>query len=74
MKTDAVVKQEGLRALIDTLGYVDAERFVVLMNKESFDYTEWRRTHLEQSMSIRELSAAAEEYAAKLRSEHRGGQ
>ena len=66
MRTDTVVKHEGLRALIDSLGYVDAERFIVLMNKEPFDYTEWRRTHLDQSMSIRELSAAVEEYAAKL--------
>ncbi len=67
MKADAVVKQEGLRALIDTLGCVDAERFIMLINKEPFNYTEWRRNHLEQSMSVRELSAEAEAYSAKLR-------
>ena len=66
MKADAVVKQEGLRVLIDTLGYVDAERFIMLMNKEPFNYTEWRRNHLEQNMSVRELSAEAEAYSAKL--------
>ncbi|MBR5705485.1 MAG: hypothetical protein IKX21_05910 [Deltaproteobacteria bacterium] len=67
MKADAVVKQEGLRVLINTLGYVDAERFIVLINKEPFNYTEWRRNHLDQNMSVRELSAAAEAYSAKLR-------
>ena len=67
MRTDAVVRQEGFRALIDRLGHVDAERFIVLVNREPFDYTEWRREHLDQSMSIRELSAAAEAYAAELR-------
>ena len=68
MRTDAVVRQEGFRALIDRLGHVDAERFIVLVNREPFDYTEWRRDHLDdQGMSIRELSAAAEAYAAELR-------
>lgn len=67
MKADAVVKQEGLRVLINTLGYVDAERFIMLINKEPFNYTEWRRNHLDQNMSVRELSAAAEAYSAKLR-------
>ena len=67
MKADAVVKQEGLRVLINTLGYVDAERFIMLINKEPFNYTEWRKNHLDQNMSVRELSAAAEAYSAKLR-------
>lgn len=39
MKTDAVIKQEGISALISKLGYVDAERFIVLINREPFDYT-----------------------------------
>ncbi len=39
MKTNTVIKQEGISALISKLGYVDAERFIVLMNSEPFDYT-----------------------------------
>lgn len=39
MRTDTIVKQEGMDALISHLGYVDAERFIMLMNKEPFDYT-----------------------------------
>ena len=34
MKTDAVIKHEGISALISKLGYVDAERFIVLINRE----------------------------------------
>lgn len=56
METDTAVKQAGVRGLEKQPDSV----------KEPFDYIEWRRTHLDQNMSIRELSAAAEEYAAKL--------
>ena len=37
---------------------VDAERFVALMNRESFDYTEWRRNRFE-GVDVRELSRMA---------------
>lgn len=46
-KTDTIIKTEGMEALISRLGYVDAERFIALLSKEPFDYTEWRRTGLE---------------------------
>lgn len=42
MKTDAIVKSEGMDALFDKLGMVDAERFISLLLKENFDYTEWQ--------------------------------
>lgn len=38
--TDTEVKQKGLGALIDALGEVDAERFIMLLNREPFDYTQ----------------------------------
>ena len=40
---DAVLKRKGLDALSDTLGLVDAERFIALILREPFDYTEWQR-------------------------------
>ena len=46
MKTDTIIKQEGINALISKLGYVDAERFIVLITKEPFDYTKWREQSL----------------------------
>lgn len=65
MRTDTVVKQEGMAALISSLGYVDAERFIVLLTKEPFDYTKWRETSLEDGLSVRQLSQRAQEYARK---------
>lgn len=63
MKTDTVIKQEGMNALISKLGYVDAEKFIVLITKEPFDYTKWREEHLDQSMDVRSLSKKAMEYS-----------
>lgn len=42
MKTDSDIRFEGMRALIQNLGTVEAERFIALLNREHFDYTEWR--------------------------------
>ncbi len=66
MKTDTVVKQEGMDALISKLGYVDAERFIVLITREPFNYTKWREQHLDEGLSVRQLSKKAMEYAKDL--------
>ena len=44
MKTDTDKRFEGIRALMQTLGTVWAERFIALINRERFDYTEWRKS------------------------------
>ena len=56
--TDTEIKVRGLEMLIANLGLVDAERFVVLMNREGFDYTEWRRS-LWKGETIEEVSSRA---------------
>lgn len=66
MKTDAIVKREGIKALISQLGYVDAERFIVLMSKEPFDYTKWREQYLDEGLSIQQLSQNAMAYSQKI--------
>lgn len=66
MKTDTIVKQEGMDALISKLGYVDAERFIVLLSHEPFDYTKWRDQHLDEGLSVRELSQKAMAYSKNL--------
>lgn len=62
MKTDTMIKQEGIAALISELGYVDAERFIVLINKEPFDYTKWREEFLDEGLNVRQLSKKAMMY------------
>lgn len=65
MRTDSVVKAEGMKTLLDNLGQVDAERFVSLIIREPFDYTEWRNVLQNENISVRELSRRAmEEYQA----------
>jgi hypothetical protein len=43
MKTDTVLRTEGMRLLIKNLGLLEAEKFILLIRAESFDYTKWQR-------------------------------
>ena len=43
MNNDTVLKNEGMKILAERLGLVKAERFITLMIREPFDYTEWQR-------------------------------
>jgi hypothetical protein len=43
MLSNTVLKDEGMRILAEQLGIVEAERFIVLMRREPFDYTQWRQ-------------------------------
>lgn len=52
----------GMRCLIDNLGIIEAEQFIANVNRERFDYTEWRRDHF-GAMSAEEFHAAAVQYA-----------
>ena len=40
---DTVLKKEGMRKLNEWFGLVDTERFITLINREPFDYTEWQQ-------------------------------
>ena len=65
MKTEAEIRQAGLRALIQALGAVDAERFVAALTRDRFDYTEWRKTGL-PDLDLETLSAQAARYSSTL--------
>ena len=58
MSTDTELRIDGLRALVNALGPVEAERFIALMLREPFDYTNWQR-HLWADKSVDDLSKAA---------------
>jgi hypothetical protein len=47
-----------MRLLIKHLGNVEAERFITLMNREPFDYTQWQQDMF-AGMLVRELSKDA---------------
>ena len=58
MKTDTEVRVQGIRALVDALGTVEAERFITLVLREPLDYTKWQKD-LWPDQSVEEISRAA---------------
>lgn len=47
-----------MHSLVDSLGVVDAERFITRLIREPFDYTKWQR-NLFSNMTIDEISTEA---------------
>jgi hypothetical protein len=66
MKTEAEIQVAGMQALIGALGLVEAERFLMAVSRERFDYTEWRRHGL-PDMTLDELGKLANLEAEKTR-------
>ena len=62
MRTDNVVRVEAMQALINALGALDTERFICMMKRDTFDYTEWQR-NLWNGMSIEEIHEQATDYS-----------
>lgn len=60
MRTDTEIRVQGLRALIDALGIVEAEKFISLILREPFDYTKWQQ-NLWPDRNVAEISGAAME-------------
>jgi hypothetical protein len=58
MYAEMALRSEGMKVLINKLGRVEAERFISLIIREPFDYTEWQRD-LFNDMSVKELSSLA---------------
>jgi len=63
MRTDTIIRQEGMRVLFEKLNPVEAERFIYLLLCEPFDYTEWQRD-LFNGISLEELGKKAMENRA----------
>jgi hypothetical protein len=53
---------QTLKILIEKLGNVDAEKFVSLIIREPFNYTNWRKNNLFEGMSVDEISKSAMDY------------
>lgn len=58
MFTDTEIKTAGFRALIAALGDVQAEKFISLIQREPFDYTQWQQA-LWVDKSVEAISQAA---------------
>ncbi|NCD41954.1 MAG: hypothetical protein EOL88_07665 [Bacteroidia bacterium] len=58
MITDTELRLQGVNLLSDKLGLVEAERFLALIQREPFDYTQWQK-NLYDGLSVQELSRRA---------------
>ena len=58
MMTDTELKVKGVQVLAQYLGDVEMERFVALIQREPFDYTQWRQD-IDADKSIEEISQNA---------------
>lgn len=58
MITDTEIKIKGIRVLMESLGEVEAERFISLIMREPFDYTKWQRS-LWTDKTVAEISSSA---------------
>jgi hypothetical protein len=64
MKADTLIRHEGMNTLIKNLGLIEAERFIMLIQKEAFDYTKWQE-NLFEDMTIEEIYNNAAELRNK---------
>ncbi len=58
MMTNTEIKVKGLQVLTESLGLVEAERFIALIQQEPFDYTKWR-DGLFENLTVEEISQKA---------------
>jgi hypothetical protein len=58
MITDTEIKIKGIQVLMESLGEVEAERFISLIMREPFDYTKWQRS-LWAEKTVEEISSSA---------------
>ena len=58
MITDTEIRIKGLKILAKYLGDVEAERFIALIQREPFDYTNWREG-LDENLTIEDISKKA---------------
>jgi len=61
VNADAEIKVLGFGILTERLGLVEAERFITLVQRERFDYTQWRQS-LFAALSGEEISRQAMEF------------
>ncbi len=66
MRTDSEIKMSGFEVLNHNLGMVETERFIVLIQRERFDYTK-RREDLFDGLSGNEISKKAMEFQDTLK-------
>jgi hypothetical protein len=61
MIADTEIKIKGIRVLFESLGEVEAERFIALIMEEPFDYTKWQQSLL-LDKTVSKISGVARQH------------
>lgn len=64
MITDTEIRVKGIQILAQYLGDIEMERFIALIQREPFDYTQWRQD-IDADESIEDISRKAMERRSK---------
>ena len=56
--TDTEIRMKGMQVLVKAMGKIHAEKFITLILREPFNYTEWQRD-LWNDKSVEEISRMA---------------
>ena len=62
--TDSELKSKCFTILAEQVGNVEMERFVMLINRDTFDYTEWRKDNLFPDETVDSLYDKIKAYSA----------
>ena len=68
MRTDSIIMYEGMQALREKLDIVEAEKFISLILRENFDYTEWQQD-LWKDKTVDDIFYAAKTYDENINQE-----
>ena len=60
--TDSELKTKCFTILAEYVGNDEMERFIMLLNRDTFDYTEWRKLNLFQGETVDSLCDQIEQF------------
>ncbi len=66
MRTDTEIIYDAYNLLTSAMDILEIERFIMLVKRDNFDYSEWRKD-LWENLSIEELTEKAMDFSRKKR-------
>jgi len=64
MRTDTEIVYDAYNLLTSAMDILEIERFIMLVKRDSFDYSEWRKD-LWEDLSIEEITQRAMDFVKK---------
>ncbi len=62
--TDSELRDKCFTILAEQVGSVEMERFVMLINRDAFDYTQWRKDNLFPNDTVDTLYDKIKDFSA----------